>query len=703
MAELNRGLARSIRLLLSVSAMALAQVAVLSQEVAVPQPEQKPFPQFAEIFTSAPRMTVPLIEYGAAAGVAEMEPEGDLPPEAAAKEILETVPGVRVSEDPAGLQPSIYMRGEGAGAGRGTVGIKVLLDGIPLNDPSGFAPDLYDVEWPAVERAEILRGSLSGLYGGASGNGVINIDSDIGEGPRSYRSSFTAGSDGFWSARAEAGERDGMLRNRLSVSRFFDRGYRDHSSSWGTNFYGKWRMDLDPFGSHLTGVVSALGYSGQDAGGLSSAELDGDRRGANPYAENYEAYSCTRRVTAGFITKMAMSPEKDFTASIYYRKTRSRESVPSFVEHDDYDSTGASVQYNFKSIRGYTRHFFSSGFDTDWQFLGDYRKPNLGGAQEGPGRLADQELNQYSLGVFAVERIQRGPWGLLVGLRRDRVDNSLKDKLRLGGLNLSGDMDFTKTTGKVEVTYIYSPSSSLFASWGDGFTPPSTRELLANPFRTGGFNWRLRPSISRGWEIGSRGFLWDRVRYDATLYYTDYHDETERYAVAGRPMETFSRNAGSARRYGLEASLGWRPLDRLTLRASYTYCDSKFSDYAPQPGGEDCSGNRVPDSPRHQLRADAAYDFGHGLAAGLTVELQTRAYVDASNETWAGGYTLVNPRLSYDWSLGRSSGDLFLQVRNLFGKKHIAFTEPDAEGRVYYPAPGREIFLGVRVRFGQRR
>jgi len=48
------------------------------------------------------------------------------------------------------------IRGQGILVEKGLRGIKVLLDGIPLNDPTGLAPDLFDVDWTAVQSVEVL-------------------------------------------------------------------------------------------------------------------------------------------------------------------------------------------------------------------------------------------------------------------------------------------------------------------------------------------------------------------------------------------------------------------------------------------------------------------------------------------------------------------------------------------------------------------
>lgn len=70
-----------------------------------------------------------------------------------------------------GMEKSIYLRGATAGH------TLILLDGIPVTDPSGSAGnfDLRLINLESVERIEILKGSQSTLYGSDAIAGVINI------------------------------------------------------------------------------------------------------------------------------------------------------------------------------------------------------------------------------------------------------------------------------------------------------------------------------------------------------------------------------------------------------------------------------------------------------------------------------------------------------------------------------------------------
>ena len=82
------------------------------------------------------------------------------------------MPGLRLAPSGGlGGQTSAFLRGN---SGRSVL---VLMDGVPLNDPSeangafNFGNDLlFD-----VERIEVLRGPTSALYGSAAIGGVINL------------------------------------------------------------------------------------------------------------------------------------------------------------------------------------------------------------------------------------------------------------------------------------------------------------------------------------------------------------------------------------------------------------------------------------------------------------------------------------------------------------------------------------------------
>src|SRR6476646_10959159 len=90
-------------------------------------------------------------------------------------EALSNVPGVVVlNRYNYSLDQRISIRGFGSRSNFGVRGLKILVDGVPQTLPDGQS-QLTNVDFGDLERAEVLRGSSSSLYGNASG-GVISFE-----------------------------------------------------------------------------------------------------------------------------------------------------------------------------------------------------------------------------------------------------------------------------------------------------------------------------------------------------------------------------------------------------------------------------------------------------------------------------------------------------------------------------------------------
>ncbi|RPI20147.1 MAG: hypothetical protein EHM61_27635, partial [Acidobacteria bacterium] len=84
-------------------------------------------------------------------------------------DLLRTVTGVHVLQTGApGAITSLYIRGGESDYS------KVLLDGIPLNQPGGYT-DFSNLTTAGIERVEVVRGPQSALYGSDAIAGVIQM------------------------------------------------------------------------------------------------------------------------------------------------------------------------------------------------------------------------------------------------------------------------------------------------------------------------------------------------------------------------------------------------------------------------------------------------------------------------------------------------------------------------------------------------
>jgi iron complex outermembrane receptor protein len=650
----------------------------------------------------ASRLDISLASNPAATSVVGTETIDALPRGIGIDEPLQSVPGVKVDNQANGERVHLSIRGQGILSEHGIRGVQVLYDGISLNDPSGFSPDVYDVDWAGVEQVNVVRGPVAFLYGGGSAGGVIDVRTRGADFSPTHGGLWTeGGSNGFYKTRGEVSGSGSGVACLLSGSRTAGDGYREHTAFWGNNVYG--RLAFKPFHSlRLSPFAMGTGFFNENAEGLNKRwgyPSAGWWTMPNPDALAFNEYQLTHRFTGGFNGEWEVTERQQVAFSFYIRRTAYKEPVPSSVEHRDLTAPGGSVQYGADLGRGRIRNRFSAGVDLDWQFTTDLRHPNLGNAKEGPAWLANADITQHRAGGYVMDRLSIGSkWTLLGSVRFDSVGNQLIDQLKAGGLNLSGSQDFKHATGRLGATWNVTKGLGLFASWGQGFLPPATEELYANPAALGGFNKSLVPATSRGEEVGARGSALGRLFWDVAFFRLDTKHDFERYRIDSRPLETFYGNAGQSRRYGLESSARWLPARRVTVTGAYTYSHFTYTNYSSLTYPGNLSGKDLPNCPRQQVFANASYEFAKTWVIGASTQAYSRGYVDPTNQTWSQGYGLLNARFSKSWRYRAAYGTFFLTGRNLTAKRYIAFTEPDPDGNSYQPGSGREVFGGIQIR-----
>ena len=524
------------------------------------------------------------------------------------------------------------------------------------------------------------------------------------------------------------------MNYRVSGSYLSGNGYRDHTKYWADNFNGKFGFDVSP-AVKLTAILGWTDFYNQNAEGLNldwfSADPSEGRKRGNPdsysldeykqtpaayrqmFGEDrmpFNEYQKTSRLTSGISGTAELGPDLDLAFSAYLRKTKYTESVPSSLIHRAYDTPGFTLQVNHASGEAWLKNHLSVGLDLGWQTIDEYKKANLGNAVEGSDKISDQTMSQSGMGVFVLERLELGPqWGVSLSLRYDTITNKLDDHLKPGGIDFSGNAAFNKATSRLGVTWNPLSDFGLYASWGTGFLPPGTEELVNNPYALSGFNTQLVPATSSGEEIGARGSISDSFTYDISLFYLATNHDFGRYRVTWRPLETFYGNVGSTNRYGLEAYLAWYPVEPLATRLAYTYSNFKYDTVQTLDAGVTYSGTWLPNSPQHQLYFDVEYRLTPALTAGASLEYVSSWYIDATNKILPNGYgrtdsyALIHIRLGYKFQIGEMPWELMLSGRNIFGVEYYGFTEPDPDANSYQPAPTAEWSLGLRLGLGRAR
>ncbi len=664
-----------------------------------------------EVVISALRIDLPLSMTPFSISLVQQEKLTVLPRGAAVDEALKLVPGVKVDNQANGKRVHLSIRGQGILTETGIRSIKILLDELPLNDPTGFVPDLYDVNYDVVERIEVSRGPAGSLYGGAAASGIINIiTQNTSHAPISGSIAMTSGSNNFWKGFGQFGGDAKDVNYLVSMSRTAGDGYRIHTHFWQSAVYAK--GTYSPVSAiQLTPIVSWSDTYHENPEGLSLAQFLSDPKLANPDAIRFNEHMEMNRMTGGVAGVIRLPGGQEVRFNTYVRHSHYTEANNRIFDHQSLTTPGTSVQYSciFGPSSGVVSNEVSLGTDLQWQVNDEHLNPNDYSVKV-DSVLAKQRTRQSGARIYLIDVLNmNASWNLMGNIRFDNIRNKLTDLMATDSSNNSGSADFSNVTGRLGVIFSPSPTLTLFGNWGQGFIPPSTEELGTNPSGYGGFNRNLIAATSNCFEIGSRGKIVS-IDYSITGFYMLTRNDFDRYRISGRghgEEGTFYKNVGASRRFGLELSATCQPVTPLVLQLAYTYSHFKYDIAAPIPILMDDTtihkfirnGNWLPNSPQHQIMVDIDWKVLSRLSFGLTAEALSKTYIDGANieSEAAPGYTLVGSRIVYNWAAFGFKGTLAGHIRNITNKMYIAFTEPDPGENAYQPGAGREFFLNLRI------
>jgi iron complex outermembrane receptor protein len=212
----------------------------------------------------------------------------------------------------------------------------------------------------------------------------------------------------------------------------------------------------------------------------------------------------------------------------------------------------------------------------------------------------------------------------------------------------------------------------------------------------GGFDESLQPERAVSYELGLKGTASERVSYTLAAFWSDIDGLIVGSAVPGTERVFFD-NAGSADHRGLELGFSALITQGLVFTAAYTHAHFVFEDF--RSDDDDFSGNRLPGVPPNQLHGSFNYNHPIGFAGALQVWGVEGYYVDNANEDRNDGYVTANIRLGY--SLNTRSLEVLpmLGVNNLFDTRYNSSVVVNAvAGAFYEPAPGRNFYVGLRVK-----
>lgn len=590
----------------------------------------------------------------------------------------------------------IAIRGFGARSNFGIRGVKILVDGIPETLPDGQG-SVDGIDIGSTGQIEVLRGPSSSLYGNASG-GVISVSSEAPPEDTATEIRLSAGDYGFRKVQAKVGGRGDSIGYVVSVSDSKLDGYRAQSRAENTQLTT--RLDFD-LGDDRE-LLAVFNYTDQprsdDAGGINAAQAALDPRSARDVNVTFDGGEFLEQSRLGFVYSMPLGDRHAITARNYYVWRDFGNKLPFLaggqVELDRFFG-GGGFTYSYSSeLAGGRSNELIVGFDIDRQDDDRQRFDNLNGAK-GPLTF-DQNETVTSRGIYIQDLLSLSDTiDLSFGVRIDDVEFDVSDRFLSDGDD-SGVRKLDDVSPMIGISIALSDNLNLYATYSSAFETPTTTEF-ANPSGAGGFNPSLEPQTARNLEVGLRGTINARHRYDAAVFDIEVKDELIPFELAQFPGRDFFSNAGASSRTGLEFSIVSQLTDRLTSTFSYTLSDFEFDRF------ENFSGNDIPGIADSLLFAELAYTAPAGWFAALDVLRVGEQFANNANTVLVESYTVANFRVGAELDLGGS-----MRVSPFVGINNLTDTGYDSNirinafgGRFYEPAPERNFYAGVTLNFGQ--
>jgi vitamin B12 transporter len=565
---------------------------------------------------------------------------------------LRGVAGLSISQSGGpGQVSSLFLRG---GESKYT---KVLIDGIPVNDPGG-AFNFANITSAAIDRVEIVRGPQSALFGSDAVAGVVQIFTRRGssEGLSPVPHLLIEGGT-FATYRYSAGFQG--RSQRLDYSADFTRSDTDNDVANGS-FNEEAATGNLAFRPSSNIEIRTIFRSETGRAGV-----PGQWAFHRPDLDQYYRH----RDVAGGVT-LTYSPGVRWTQKVFYHVHDSRQFSANPVDSGSFVSQyggvaapEASYDYVYQTLNdtrrqivGYQsdvalprRHLLTAGAEFERQsgLIGDPSYDPLHATRDNYGTyVQDQwQLRNRLFTTFGVRLDHNQSYGFFAAPRA-----SVAYHLRQAAAGAFGGV------------------TKIRASFGQGLNEPSLIQSYSDsPFFRG--NPNLRPEKSLSYDAGIDQRLGRNGTAQVTWFDNRFRDQigfvvTDYTTFAG----TFF-NLGRSRARGIETSLSWE-IRGVQLSGGYTLLDSKVLE-STSPDPVFAKGQELFRRPRHSgfvdLRWKPSPRWTLGAAA-FGVGRRVDSDYSGLGLTQNPGYGVLN--LLADFKLTRGIS-WFAAVNNALNKQYM--------------------------------
>ena len=582
----------------------------------------------------------------------------------------------------------------GSGASRASV----LYDGLSLNDAFGGWTYWSRLPRVAVDRAELLRGGASSIYGSGGLSGavdlvpvraedretVLRLEGSGGLQRTADGGVFFARSRKGWSfdlaaeafttsgyipvpederglvdtrATSEHGNLIAGIERRFTPGRLFARGNifsenRDNGTSLTTNAtYFRQAAIGGDFESFSLGRFEARTFLQ-----------------AQVYDQTFSAVSANRNSEA--LTRLQRVPSQAWGGSFFWARAFGDHAIASSVEYRD--------------VRGFSDELgVSSSIITSASGAGGH---------------------EQTVAVFAQDfwRVN-DRLNISLGGRYDHWRNiDAHSATRVFSTNVLTsvvfpDRDDTAFSPRVGVVFDATEDVSLYGSYSRSFRAPTLNELYRG-FRVGNVvtlaNENLSAERANTFEggISVRGFQ-RRLAIRTNAFVTTVDDPVVSITLSTTPslITRQRQNVGRTRSRGVEVDAEFTPIAELRLSVSYLFVDARVTEF---PGSESLVGNRLPQVPLQQLNVQLSYRPDSRWSFGVQTRMSSDRFEDDTNTLLLDGYFTADAMAAFR---ANENIEVFAAAENVFNSRYDIGLTPNRT--VAGPAFVR---VGLRFDFSKR-
>jgi len=541
----------------------------------------------------------------------------------------------------AGSVQTVFMRG--ASSGR----TLILIDGIPVNDPSMINNefDLNLISINDVERIEICKGAQSTLYGSDAIAGAINIITvkrDVST-PFNLKATATLGNKNTVRNNIQLYGKAGRLTYSTRFAKLSTDGFSSANDNTSTGNFDKDGYDGNVINAAVQyQVIPSLQVKTFIQHSQYKADID-----AGVFADEKDYRINNRNLSSG--------------AGLSFKR-----GIVNITANYQYGQLKRTYKNDSLFFRPFGTKFESNKYDGRTQYVELYGNISaakwltvLAGADY---RWAFMRQNYYSISsfgpyappVFDSSLHQTSFYGSL-------IFNALKKKLNVEvGARINKHSSYGTNS-----TYTFNPSYSItdhwraFGSVATGFKAGSIFQL----FDVYSGNPDLKAEKSTNYELGVQQ-THSKISSRVVYFHRDIKNGIDYNYITYKYFNFVKQKVS-----GLELEVSAKPVKQLSLTANYTLITGDEQIQNRKTNLHDTTYNYFLRRPKNSINLSIGYQFTKSLFASISGRSVSSRYDVGGymkEDVLLDGYFLVNAYVEYKW---KPAVKFFIDGQNITGKK----------------------------------